>query len=113
MNFNFLGEGNQFWANMLISICIFGGAYLIIFRPQQKKKKQEEAMRRDLQICDEITTIGGIVGKVISIKNDTQSLIIETSIDRSKLHIKDWAIASRDNVRPDEATEKNSKTKTK
>ena len=61
-------------------------------------------MRKSLQIGDEITTIGGIVGKIVSIKNDSDSVIIETSIDRSKLHIKNWAIAGKNNANVNEKT---------
>lgn len=104
LSFALVGEGNQFWVMILAYAVIFGGLYFILFRPQQKKKKQEDEMRKNLQIGDDVTTIGGIVGKVVSIKNDSDSLVIETSIDRSKLHIKNWAIASRDNIREDEKT---------
>ena len=56
-------EGNQLWITVLLYAVIFGGWYFVLMRPQQKKKKQEDEMRKSLQIGDEITTIGGIVGK--------------------------------------------------
>lgn len=102
LDFTLAGEGNQFWVMILFYAAIFGGFYFLFIRPQQKKKKQEEAMRKDLQVGDDVTTIGGISGKVVSIKTESNSLIIETSVDRSKIQIKDWAIASRDNLRPGE-----------
>ena len=97
-------EGNQLWITVLLYAVIFGGLYFVLMRPQQKKKKQEDEMRKSLQIGDEITTIGGIVGKIVSIKNDSDSVIIETSIDRSKLHIKNWAIAGTNNANVNEKT---------
>lgn len=97
-------EGNQLWITVLLYAVIFGGLYFVLMRPQQKKKKQEDEMRKSLQIGDEITTIGGIVGKIVSIKNDSDSVIIETSIDRSKLHIKNWAIAGKNNANVNEKT---------
>ena len=78
---------------ILVYAVIFIGFYFIFFRPNQKKKKQEEAMRSELKIGDEITTIGGIMGKVVSIKDETDSIVIETGIDRSKVNIRKWAIA--------------------
>jgi len=51
-------------------------------------------MRRSLTIGDEITTIGGIVGRIVSIKDGADTFIIETGVDRSKIKIKRWAISS-------------------
>jgi preprotein translocase subunit YajC len=70
--------------------------YFMLIRPQNKKRKEEEKMRSDLRIGDEITTIGGIVGRVIGIKEET--LIIETGADRNKMQIKKWAVGSCDTV---------------
>ena len=70
---------------------IIGGMYFFLFRPQQKKRKQEDEMRQNVKIGDEIVTIGGIVGKVISVKNDGETLVIESS--SNKLKIQKWAIA--------------------
>lgn len=64
--------------------------YLIIFRPQKKKEKETAAMRENIQIGDEVLTIGGIVGLVVRKSEDT--VVIETGGDRSKLRIKNWAI---------------------
>ena len=79
---------------LLYSIVIVG-AYLVMFRPNQKRKKQEDELRKSIQIGDEIVTIGGIVGKVVSIKEDSDSLVIETASE--KMRIKKWAIASKEN----------------
>ena len=51
-------------------------------------------MRNSLAIGDEVTTIGGIVGKIVSIKDDAENFIIETGSDRNKIKVKKWAIAS-------------------
>lgn len=76
--------------------------YFLMIRPQNKKKKQEEQMRNNLQVGDEVTTIGGLMGRVVSIREDTESLVIETGADRSKIRIKKWAIASCDTIHDDE-----------
>ncbi len=70
--------------------------YFLMIRPQRKKQKEEQKMREDLRVGDEITTIGGICGRVVSIKED--SLVIETGADRSKMTIKKWAIQSNETV---------------
>ncbi len=64
--------------------------YFFIIRPQKKKEKEEKLMRENLQIGDEILTIGGIYGRVISIKED--SIVIESKSDHSKLTVARWAM---------------------
>lgn len=64
--------------------------YFIIIRPQKKKEKESQAMRTNVQIGDEITTVGGIVGIVV--RKNEDSVVIETGGDKSKLRIKTWAI---------------------
>ncbi len=64
--------------------------YFILIRPQKKKQKEEQKMRDSLSIGDEIVTIGGIVGRVVSMKED--SLLIETGADRDKVRVMKWAI---------------------
>ena len=81
---------------ILIWVAIFGVMYLVMFRPQRKRQKEEQKMRENLRVGDEITTIGGICGRVVSVKDD--SLVIETGADRSKLTIKKWAIQSCDTI---------------
>lgn len=66
--------------------------YFFLIRPQRKKEKDTQKMRGALQVGDEIVTVGGIVGRVVSIKDDT--LIVETGADRNKIRIKKWAIQS-------------------
>ena len=71
---------------------MFAIMYFVMIRPQKKKQKAEQEMRESLQIGDEITTIGGIIGRVITIKDD--SLIIESGADRNKIKITRWAIST-------------------
>lgn len=69
---------------------LFGAMYLIFIRPNRKKQKEEQKMRENLQVGDEIVTIGGIYGRVISLKEDT--MVIESKADRSKMTIARWAL---------------------
>lgn len=75
--------------------------YFFIIRPQKKKEKAEKQMRDNLQIGDEILTIGGIYGRVISLKEDT--IIIESKSDHSKLTIARWAMQQNLTVHDDVA----------
>ena len=102
------GEGGQpggDMMSMLLSLApialVMVLMYFMLIRPQNKKRKQEEKMRNELRVGDEITTIGGIVGRVVGIKEETGSLIIETGADRNKMQIKKWAIGSCDTVHDD------------
>jgi preprotein translocase subunit YajC len=69
-----------------------------MMRPQSKRRKEEENMRKNAQIGDDITTIGGICGRIVGMKEDNDTLIIETGTDRVKLRIKRWAIGSVDTI---------------
>lgn len=90
--FGNLGASSQIITSILVYAVIIGGMYFLLFRPQQKRRKQEEEMRKSLAIGDEVTTIGGIVGRIISIKSDEDLLVIESGTE--KIKIKNWAIAA-------------------
>ncbi len=83
------GQGNS-WQMILMMAALFGVMYFLMIRPQKKKQKEEQEMRDAIQIGDEITTIGGICGRVVTVKED--SLVIETGADRNKMKITRWAI---------------------
>ena len=88
----FLGTIVSFLPMVLIVVLM----YFLMIRPQKKKQKEEQQMRDSLRVGDQITTIGGICGRVVNIKEDT--LVIETGADRSKMTIKKWAMQSCDTV---------------
>ena len=68
----------------LIMIAVMLVAFYFLFsRPQKKQQRQIDDMRNNLQVGDEITTIGGVIGKIVSIKEET--ITIETSHDRTKI----------------------------
>ncbi len=64
--------------------------YFLLYRPQKKQQKKEAEMRNSLEIGDEVTTIGGIIGRVIAIKEDT--FVLETGSDRTKIRFRRAAI---------------------
>ena len=87
-------EGNWL-TNMLplaMPILLIVLRYFLMIRPQQKKHKEEAKMRANLRVGDELTTIGGIKGRVVSIKDDT--ITIETSNDRTKIVFEKAAIGT-------------------
>lgn len=98
------GGGMSMIIMLLVYAVFIGALYLIFFRPQNKKKKKEAAMRKNAQVGDEITTIGGICGRIVAVKDETDSIILETGSDKAKLRIKRWAIGSVDTVHEDDAT---------
>lgn len=109
INFNLLEEAavnskGSMWTMLIIYAVIILGLWLILFRPQSKKKKQEEALRNNMQVGDDITTIGGIVGKVVAIKEETDSIVVETGSDRVRINMKRWAVASVDTVHTENVT---------
>lgn len=87
------GQGSKGSFGMIIMlVAMFAIMYFLMIRPQKKKQKEEQTMRDNIEVGDEITTIGGIVGRVVTVKED--SLIIETGADRNKMKITRWAVGS-------------------
>jgi len=84
--------------NTVSTILMFGIVivvfYFFVLRPQKKQEKETTQMRNDLQVGDEITTTGGIIGKVVSIKDET--LMIETGKDKTKIRILKSAVKNID-----------------
>jgi len=83
---------------ILFYVAIFAALYFFLIRPNSKKKKEEAQLRNSLEIGDEITTIGGIMGRVVAIKDDEDAIIIETGSDRVKMKFKKWCISTVDTV---------------
>lgn len=85
------GTSNGGGMTMIIMlVAMFALMYFTTIRPQKKQQKMEQEIRENTQIGDEITTIGGICGKVVSVKDDT--IVIETGSDRVKIKFKKYAI---------------------
>ena len=79
---------------ILLMVGMFAVMYFVMIRPQKKRQKEEQEMRDAVEIGDEITTIGGICGRVVTVKEN--HLIIETGADRNRMQITRWAIQSND-----------------
>ena len=96
MNIAFLetasGSGSM-WSSIIMMALIIVVFWFFIIRPQRKMDKVTAKMRSELQVGDEIVTIGGIIGIIVSMKED--SLVIETGSDRSKVRLARWAISGK------------------
>ncbi|MBO4467948.1 MAG: preprotein translocase subunit YajC [Clostridia bacterium] len=93
---------------MVLMLVIYGGLfaalYFFMIRPQSKKRKEEQKMRENLRVGDEIVTIGGIYGRIISLKEDT--MVIESKSDHSKLTFARWALQQNLTVHDDDVVKK-------
>ena len=104
LNFSFLldeaaggsgGNGTMdIWGTVIMIAVLFLFLYLFMIRPQKKQEKRDAEMRDALSIGDEVTTIGGIIGKVVSIKGET--FVLETTKDRTKIRFLKAAVRSVD-----------------
>ena len=83
---------------MVAMIAVF---YFFMIRPENKKKKKMEEMRNSLSLGEEIVTIGGIIGKIVQVTEDT--VTFETGEDRVRLQVKKWAISTTAKMEAEEA----------
>jgi preprotein translocase subunit YajC len=88
------GSGAGMWITLGMMALLFGFMYFFMIRPQKKQEKKDAEMRNNLAVGDEVTTIGGIIGKVVSIKDET--FVLETTKDRTKIRFLRGAIRSVD-----------------
>ena len=86
---------------IIMIIIMLGVFYFLMIRPENKKKKQADEMRKSLSLGDEITTIGGITGKIVQVTEDT--ITFETGEDRVRLQVKKWAISTTAKMEAEEA----------
>ena len=75
---------------LVLLVAVF---YFLLIRPENKKKKEAAKMRSELTVGDQITTIGGVVGTICAVKENT--IVIETSSDRVRMEFTKWAVSTR------------------
>ena len=108
----FLSSGSSAGAgsSSLLMICLMIAVFYFFFiRPENKKKKKTEEMRSSLSLGDEITTIGGMTGKIVQVTEDT--VTFETGEDRVRIQIKKWGISTTAKMEAAEAEARNKKKK--
>ena len=77
---------------ILMLIVMVAVMYFLMIRPENKRKKKAQEMRDSLKKGDVITSIGGIIGRIVSVGKDT--IVIETSDDRVRMELTKWAVSS-------------------
>ena len=82
--------GGSMLVMMIVLIAVF---YLFMIRPENKRKKEAQAMRDAIKVGDNITTIGGIIGTICSVKENT--IVIETGADRVRIEFTKWAVSTK------------------
>lgn len=87
-------NGSSIWITIGMVAILFVGMYFLMIRPQKKQEKKDAEMRDALAVGDEVTTIGGIIGKVVSIKEET--FVLETTKDKTHIRFLRAAIRSVD-----------------
>ena len=80
------------YASIIMLLAMIAIFYFLLIRPEKKRKKQAEDMRNSLKKGDQITSIGGIVGRIVMVNDAT--IIIETSEDRVRMELTKWAVSS-------------------
>ena len=86
--------GGSMGSSIIMIVAMLGIFYFMLIRPENKRKKEAEQTRNSVKTGDEITTIGGIVGKVVNVKDD--KIVIETGADQVRIELMKWAISSND-----------------
>ena len=80
------------YGSIIMIVAMIAVMYFLMIRPENKRKKEAQAMRENLKKGDVITTIGGIVGKIVMVGEGT--IIIETSDDRVRMELTKWAVST-------------------
>ena len=88
------GTAGGMGSSILMIVAMLAIFYFMLIRPENKRKKEAEQTRNSVKKGDEITTIGGIVGTVVDVKED--KLVIETSADQVRIELMKWAVSSNE-----------------
>lgn len=96
-------------SSVLMILIMIAVLYFLLIRPESKKKKEAAAMRASLKVGDQITTIGGIVGTICAIKEET--IVMETGADRVRIEFTKWAISSKGTQAEQDVTTQEKKDK--
>ena len=86
--------GNSMSSLIIMLVLMIGVFYFMLIRPENKRKKEAEQLRTNVKVGDKITTIGGIVGTVVNVKED--KFVIETGADQVRIELQKWALSTND-----------------
>ena len=105
------GGNTGSWLTLGLLAVMLVVMYFFTIRPQKKQEQAAKNMRSNLQVGDEITTIGGIVGTICAVKE--QTIVIETGADRVRIEFTKWAISTKGTQGSENATPENPKKEKK
>lgn len=93
---NFLTDvaGAGMGSTVIMLVLMVAVFYFMLIRPENKRKKEAEQMRGAVKTGDKITTIGGVIGTVVNVKED--KIVIETSADQVRIEFAKWAISTNE-----------------
>ena len=93
---NFLTDaaGASMGSTVIMLVLMVAVSYFMLIRPENKRKKEAEQMRGAIKTGDKITTIGGIIGTVVNVKED--KIVIETSADQVRMELAKWAVSTNE-----------------
>ena len=93
---NFLTDaaGASMGSTIVMMVAMLAIFYFMLIRPENKRKKEAEQMRSSVRKGDKITTIGGVIGNVVDVKEN--SVVVETSADQVRIEFAKWAISSNE-----------------
>ena len=94
MNFLTTTASTGMGPSLIMLVAMFAIFYFMLIRPENKRKKEAEDMRNSVKTGDKITTIGGIIGTVVDVKDE--KIVIETSADQVRIQLAKWAISSNE-----------------
>ncbi len=95
------GGGISMFIMLAVMVAVF---YFFMIRPENKRKKEAQAMRDALKVGDNITTIGGIIGNIVSVKDE--SIVIETSADRVRMELAKFSVSTNNTAEKEAAKQK-------
>ena len=94
LNFLTAAEGAGMGSTIVMLVVMVAIFYFMLIRPENKRKKEAEQMRSSIKKGDKITTIGGIIGTVVDLKEN--SIVIETSADQVRMELAKWSVSANE-----------------
>ena len=96
--FNFMEAampvGGSLASTVVMLVAMFAIFYFMLIRPENKRKKEAEQMRNAIKVGDHVTTIGGIIGVVVNVKDE--KFVLETGADQVRIELAKWALSSNE-----------------
>ena len=94
MNFLTATAAGGMGSTMIMMVMMVAIFYFMLIRPENKRKKEAEQTRNSIKVGDQVTTIGGVVGTVVNVKEE--KFVMETSADQVRIEFAKWAISTND-----------------